>query len=117
MTTSARSPMPGAPGEDHGREQGDEKRGERCVGQRPAQLVELRAERELHHFGAGRECNREQAVVTSQHLCRLTVRRSLPVRIPILGDQQVARLRGHGVERDGHPSYLLIAENWYPDWE
>src|SRR6266550_731178 len=53
MTTSARSPMPGAPGEDHGREQGDEERGERRHGQRPAQLVELRAERELHHVGAG----------------------------------------------------------------
>src|SRR5439155_4226275 len=77
MTTSARSPMPGAPGEDHGREQRDEERGERRHGQRPAQLVGLRAERELHHFGAGRECNREQAVVTSQHrCCEVTDRKS-----------------------------------------
>src|SRR6266516_1425405 len=94
MTTSARSPMWGAPGERQGREQRDEEHGEGREGQRPAQLVELRAEREVHYLGAGRERNREQAVVTPQHLRRPAVDGGLPVGIPVLGDEQVARVRG-----------------------
>src|SRR5207248_5949906 len=91
MTTSARSPMPGAPGEDYGSEQSDEERAEGRDAQGPARLIQLRVERELHHPGPRRERDGDQGIVPPQHLGRPTVRGGLPVGIPVLRDQQVAR--------------------------
>src|SRR6266480_3786142 len=78
MTTSARSPMPGVPGEDNGREQGNEERGEAPEAQCPAGLIQLRAERELHDLGPCRERDGDEAIVAAQHLGRPAVGRGLP---------------------------------------
>src|ERR1700716_1529777 len=73
MTTSARSPMPGPMGEEHGGNQGEEQRGQGSEAQLPACLIQVRAEHEVYDLGSCRECHRDQRIVPPQHLGRPAV--------------------------------------------
>src|SRR5690242_10870790 len=83
ITTSPLSGMPCASRHD-GCEYGDEEHGEGTDGDRLAQLVQLRVERELHALGAGRQRQGDQRVIAPEHRCGLTVDAGLPVGVPVL---------------------------------
>src|SRR5207302_2501214 len=96
MTTSPRSRMPRTPGRE-GRQQGDEQQREGRQGNGFPDLVRPRVKREVHGAGARGQRDGDEAVVAPQQLAGVAVDRDLPVRIPVLGDEQVTRLRGCGV--------------------
>src|SRR5512143_2433215 len=100
MTTSARSATSAHPPPPCRRSRPDCEQQQRGDGDELAAGVVLGRERQFHLFRSCLDRNRQERLVSPQGGDRLPVYRRVPVRIPVLGDQEVAVLRWWRVERD-----------------